>query len=76
MRKASTTTRLRLCTSAAKTGEASVHLLWLTQGITMMNMNMNTCDSSFRAKVGELLPQVSSSKIHLQYAKAKEADGK
>lgn len=31
---------------------------------------------SFRAKVGELLPHVSSPKIHLQYAKAKEADGK
>lgn len=30
----------------------------------------------FRAKVGELLPHVSSPKIHLQYAKAKEADGK
>lgn len=29
-----------------------------------------------RAKVGELLPNVSSQKIHLQYAKAKEADGK
>ncbi|XP_068176892.1 WD repeat-containing protein 19 isoform X2 [Antennarius striatus] len=28
------------------------------------------------AKVGELLPQVSSPKIHLQYAKAKEADSK
>ncbi|XP_053560025.1 WD repeat-containing protein 19 [Bombina bombina] len=28
------------------------------------------------AKVGELLPHVSSSKIHLQYAKAKEADGR
>ncbi|TSN95726.1 WD repeat-containing protein 19 [Bagarius yarrelli] len=28
------------------------------------------------AKVGELLPYVSSPKIHLQYAKAKEADGK
>ncbi|XP_073502065.1 WD repeat-containing protein 19 [Phyllobates terribilis] len=28
------------------------------------------------AKVGELLPNVSSPKIHLQYAKAKEADGK
>ncbi|XP_054151663.1 WD repeat-containing protein 19 isoform X2 [Melozone crissalis] len=28
------------------------------------------------AKVGELLPQVSSPKIHLQYAKAKEADGR
>lgn len=28
------------------------------------------------AKVGELLPQVSSPKIHLQYAKAKEVDGK
>ncbi|XP_042079345.1 WD repeat-containing protein 19 [Haplochromis burtoni] len=27
-------------------------------------------------KVGELLPNVSSPKIHLQYAKAKEADGK
>lgn len=29
-----------------------------------------------RAKVGELLSQVSSPKIHLQYAKAKEADGR
>lgn len=29
-----------------------------------------------RAKVGELLPHVTSPKIHLQYAKAKEADGK
>ncbi|XP_075423964.1 WD repeat-containing protein 19 isoform X2 [Ascaphus truei] len=28
------------------------------------------------AKVGELLPTVSSPKIHLQYAKAKEADGR
>ncbi|XP_076021576.1 WD repeat-containing protein 19 [Genypterus blacodes] len=28
------------------------------------------------AKVGELLPHVSSPKIHLQYAKAKEVDGK
>ncbi|XP_015234608.1 PREDICTED: WD repeat-containing protein 19 [Cyprinodon variegatus] len=28
------------------------------------------------AKVGELLPNVSSPKIHFQYAKAKEADGK
>ncbi|KAF4071641.1 hypothetical protein AMELA_G00275630 [Ameiurus melas] len=28
------------------------------------------------AKVGELLPHVSSPRIHLQYAKAKEADGK
>ncbi|XP_030643578.1 WD repeat-containing protein 19 [Chanos chanos] len=28
------------------------------------------------SKVGELLPQVTSPKIHLQYAKAKEADGK
>ncbi|ELV10439.1 WD repeat-containing protein 19 [Tupaia chinensis] len=30
----------------------------------------------FTAKVGELLPHVSSPKIHLQYAKAKEADGR
>ncbi|NWU98866.1 WDR19 protein, partial [Upupa epops] len=28
------------------------------------------------AKVGELLPHISSPKIHLQYAKAKEADGR
>nr|XP_054756020.1 WD repeat-containing protein 19-like isoform X1 [Lytechinus pictus] len=28
------------------------------------------------AKVGELLPQITSPKIHSQYAKAKEADGK
>uniref|UniRef100_A0A4W6BS64 WD repeat domain 19 n=1 Tax=Lates calcarifer TaxID=8187 RepID=A0A4W6BS64_LATCA len=32
--------------------------------------------SILRVKVGELLPHVSSPKIHLQYAKAKEADGK
>ncbi|XP_025760425.1 uncharacterized protein LOC102079366 isoform X2 [Oreochromis niloticus] len=31
--------------------------------------------SSKLTKVGELLPNVSSPKIHLQYAKAKEADG-
>ena len=30
----------------------------------------------FRAKVGELLTQVTSPKLHAQYAKAKEADGK
>ena len=30
----------------------------------------------FRAKVGELLANVSSPKLHAQYAKAKEADGK
>ena len=30
----------------------------------------------FRAKVGELLAQVTSPKLHAQYAKAKEADGK
>lgn len=30
----------------------------------------------FRSKVGDLLPQVSSPKIHSQYAKAKELDGK
>lgn len=34
------------------------------------------CFTKLRAKVGELLPHVSSPKIHLQYAKAKEADGK
>lgn len=27
-------------------------------------------------KVGELLPHITSTKIHLQYAKAKERDGK
>ncbi len=32
--------------------------------------------SKHRAKVGELLPHVTSPKIHLQYAKAKEMDGK
>ena len=30
----------------------------------------------FRAKVGELLANVTSPKLHAQYAKAKEADGK
>lgn len=30
----------------------------------------------FRAKVGELLAHVTSPKLHAQYAKAKEADGK
>lgn len=29
-----------------------------------------------RVKVGELLPQVTSPKIHGQYARAKEAEGK
>lgn len=29
-----------------------------------------------RAKVGELLAHVTSPKLHVQYAKAKEADGK
>ena len=29
-----------------------------------------------RAKVGELLTHVTSPKLHAQYAKAKEADGK
>ena len=29
-----------------------------------------------RAKVGELLAHVTSPKLHAQYAKAKEADGK
>ena len=31
---------------------------------------------NFRAKVGELLQHVTSPKIHTQYAKAKEADGR
>ena len=30
----------------------------------------------FRAKVGELLPQVTTPKIHGQYARAKESEGK
>ena len=30
----------------------------------------------FRNKVGELLPQVASPKIHIQYARAKEAEGR
>ena len=30
----------------------------------------------FRAKVGELLSHITSPKIHIQYAKAKEADGR
>ena len=29
----------------------------------------------YRNKVGELLPQVTSTKIHIQYARAKEASG-
>ena len=29
----------------------------------------------FRNKVGELLPQVTAAKIHIQYARAKEASG-
>lgn len=35
-----------------------------------------SCIYFSRAKVGELLPHVSSPKIYLQYAKAKEADGR
>jgi len=30
----------------------------------------------FRTKVGELLPQVTTPKIHGQYARAREAEGK
>jgi hypothetical protein len=30
----------------------------------------------FRTKVGELLHHITSPKIHIQYAKAKEADGR
>lgn len=33
-------------------------------------------NSLCRAKVGELLPQVKTPKIHGQYARAKEAEGK
>ncbi|KAI4585986.1 hypothetical protein MJG53_020611, partial [Ovis ammon polii x Ovis aries] len=40
----------------------------------VLTLFSSTCVS--RAKVGELLPHVSSPKIHLQYAKAKEADGR
>ena len=31
---------------------------------------------TFRNKVGELLSRVTSPKLHIQYAKAKEADGR
>lgn len=40
------------------------------------HFNLTFSFSVVRAKVGELLPNVSSPKIHFQYAKAKEADGK
>lgn len=31
---------------------------------------------NFRTKVGEMLHHITSPKIHIQYAKAKEADGR
>lgn len=71
--------KLRLSTFVARTGEANtnthtdiqtqVQLFLLVHFIKMFY-------SIRRSKVGELLPHVSSLKIHLQYAKAKEADGK
>ena len=40
-------------------------------------MSEKTISNRFsRAKVGELLAHVTSPKLHAQYAKAKEADGK
>ena len=35
-----------------------------------------TCTVYCRTKVGELLHHITSPKIHIQYAKAKEADGR
>lgn len=55
---------------------------WDKHQVTPSNLKMfvffvlPNCFTKLRAKVGELLPHVSSPKIHLQYAKAKEADGK
>lgn len=34
------------------------------------------CYTTSRQKIGELLPSISSPKILIQYAKAKEADGR
>ena len=39
-------------------------------------LNATISPLGFRNKVGELLVHVSSPKLHAQYAKAKEADGK
>lgn len=42
--------------------------------ICKYNMTIDCPD--FRAKVGDLLSHITSPKIHIQYAKAKEADGR
>lgn len=67
-------TRLLLSTFVARTGETN------TNAHTHVQVSLLLCDglfsSTLRAKVGELLPHVSFTKIHLQYAKAKEVDGK
>ncbi len=59
-------TRLPLFTSKRKTGAYFYHKIKSSVLIYL----------PFRIKVGELLPQVHSPKIHIQYAKAMEADRK
>lgn len=44
------------------------------RGIRSFYNNQHRCP--LRNKVGELLAHVTSPKLHAQYAKAKEADGK
>lgn len=78
MKKASIMTRLHLSTFVARTGEtsANTHQHTHLQVSLLLYKAQLYFYSILRAKVGELLPHVSSPKIHLQYAKAKEADGK
>lgn len=76
MKRASITTKLHLFIFAARTGESRQQFLSKTRLFYPFLCNSTLYLSVFRAKVGELLPHVSSPKIHLQYAKAKEADGK
>ena len=39
-------------------------------------MTYKNYSNLYRGKVGELLPNVTSPKIHIQYARAKEAEGR
>lgn len=71
-------TRLRRSTFVARTGETNTNTRSQHSDpqVSPLHTILLYFHSTLRAKVGELLPHVSSPKIHLQYAKAKEADGK
>lgn len=67
----------KIKTTVAMTGTRAVFIIIINVRSYILGVKLiEPVTFSFRAKVGELLPHVSSPKIHLQYAKAKEADGK